>query len=109
MLRNLRIIQIIFGEEKLEKQNKLICGEKERCNVPLCPLEKPSNFRVWYIGEEICFWNEAPGWVKKQGKLQNLYMLKKRRKDSRLDLGFFTVDSLGKMKKIKRGTRGEKP
>lgn len=48
------------------------CRSFEKCDAPLCPLDKNLSYRVWYHDEKICKGKAGFGrrWVAKQRSIQ---------------------------------------
>ena len=76
------------------------CGNYEKCEAPLCPLEDCSNY-IWYPNEAVCKLTRGiPDWVKKQRRIVNV--------GASPDY-YFTVEMLNVLHQIRKGITGASP
>jgi hypothetical protein len=56
---------------------------------------------IWYPDEDVCPLRGVPNWVKKQRKIQKM--------GATFENGYFTVETLNRIKRISRSIRGLDP
>jgi len=51
---------------------KTKCSKSDKCNAPMCPLDKDIEFRIWFPDEPICnsICAKKLGWIKNQRKIK---------------------------------------
>ena len=88
------------GEVRKSKLESHACALAEECGAPLCPLFP--GLGVWFHGEPICR-------SRKHGT--GLRWLRVQRRIARLGQveGSFTIEDLGRIRKVRRGIRGRNP
>ena len=73
----------------------------ENCGAPLCPKDPKARLMTWYPDEEICLHRfNTPNWVKKQQKIKKIASWKN---------GYFTIETLKSLNRIKPGIKGSDP
>jgi len=82
-----------------------LCRYFDECSAPLCPRD-PSSLEhgIWYADEEICRlkrYQRLP-WVRAQKRIAKI-------NESNPVFGYFTVEMLNALKRVKHGIKGLDP
>lgn len=80
------------------------CSTFNRCSAPICPLCLTGG-EIFFADEEICGkhgMTKLFPWIKTQRKLA-------KKSEQNHEIGYFTVESLTKIRKVSRGTAGMNP
>ncbi len=79
------------------------CKSFEKCSAPICPLMEHIEKAIFYPHEEICSnrLHNKIKWIKNQRKVS--------RKNKSLDTGYFTLQTLTKLKATRKQLKGIDP